>query len=323
MRTLLWLLMLSLAACAPVEVVRTPTTPQCAATAQSVPTDPRVARLIAEARRQQQLFGGQTIGVEGHLVRAGFYEAEADRAPGESTLTWQRVLDFWRSLDPDKPREVRGPGGRFVSIAALLDSLSAEGDQRAALTASVQRAALIDNPWSAAFISYLERTAGLSEAEFAFSDAHHVYVAQAFRATEAEQVGGQVDAGAYRACDIASTMPRAGDLICHTRGAGAGLDRFQALGAVLATQRALPMHCDLVVAVDRERGLLESIGGNVLQSVTLRQMALDAGSAPTLGRRYFSWQLDAEDASCADDGACAAQGNFNRQPWSVLLQWRR
>ncbi|XAH26151.1 DUF2272 domain-containing protein [Xylophilus sp. GW821-FHT01B05] len=315
--------MLSLAACAPVEVVHTPAAPQCSATAQSVPTDPRVVTLVAEARRQQQLFGGQTIDVEGHLVRSGFYEAEADRAPGESTLTWQRVLGFWRSLDPDKPREVRGPDGRFVSIAALLDRLPAEGEQRAALTASVQRAALIDNPWSAAFISYLEKTAGLSEAEFAFSDAHHVYVAQAFRVTEAERAGAQADGGAYRACDIASTTPRAGDLICHTRGAGAGLDRFQALGAVLAAQRALPMHCDLVVAVDRESGLLQSIGGNVLQSVTLRQMALDAGPAPTLSRRYFTWQADADDAACAEDGACATQGNFNRQPWSVLLQWRR
>lgn len=296
--------------------------------------DPRVATLVAEARLQHRLFGGQTIDPQGHLVQAGFYEAETDRPPGESTPTWRRVLGFWQSLDPGKPREVRGENGRFTPVAPLLEALQAQEDsgaldepQRAALANSVLRMALVDNPWSAAFISYLEKTAGLDEQEFAFSDAHHVYVEQAFRTAAAEPSAAGAVAGAYRACDIATTTPRAGDLICHTRGASAGLDGFESLRSALAARRlpplpGLPMHCDLVVAVDREHGLLESIGGNVLQSVTLRQMALDPAPVSAVSQRYFTRLPEDDAASCTGGSACAPAGNFNRQPWAVLLQWR-
>jgi hypothetical protein len=119
-----------------------------------------------------------------------------------------------------------------------------------------------------------------------------------------------------RACDITRTAPRVGDLVCQARGSGAGLDSFEKIGAVLAARRpgggALPMHCDVVVAVDALG--FDAIGGNVLQSVTLRRLAFAPGTR-WLDPSYLSDGCTAAAADCIDR-------HMSRQPWSLLLQWR-
>jgi hypothetical protein len=79
-----------------------------------------------------------------------------------------------------------------------------------------------------------------------------------------------------------------GDLACHTRGAASELDSFERIGGVLATRATggepLPMHCDVVVKVD-ERGF-DTIGGNVLQSVTRRRLDFAPGTR-TLDPSYY------------------------------------
>ncbi|MDB5915745.1 MAG: hypothetical protein JWP22_4420 [Ramlibacter sp.] len=69
---------------------------------------------------------------------------------------------------------------------------------------------------AAAFVSYLMKTAGFSRAEFEFSDSHADYVQAAFAASNTEAAGRQAT-HAFRACDVATTHPRAGDLLCATR----------------------------------------------------------------------------------------------------------
>jgi hypothetical protein len=78
------------------------------------------------------------------------------------------------------------------------------------------------------------------------------------------------------------------------------------------------MHCDLVVRADTGGDAkLETIGGNVVNSVTLSRMTLNA-------RKVLS---DAYVTRAAPVPACtrAARGcpdHHSRRPWLVVLQFR-
>lgn len=180
------------------------------------------------------------------------------------------------------------------------------------------RAAIVDTPWSAAFISHLMKTAGFSRAEFEFSDTHADYVRAALD-TSAAEAEGRESTHAFRACDIATTHPRAGDLLCATRASTVGVVKLDALAAAIAvraTGQDFPMHCDLVVRSDEGGDAkVDVIGGNVIQSVTLTRMTLNAkkvlsdlyvtGAAPRCARR-----------------AVPCPAHLGRRPWVVLLQFR-
>ena len=294
---------------------------ECTASAAS--TDARLPALLAEARRQQGLFGGQEIDAEGRLVRSGHGEAEFDRNVGETEPTWRRVESFWLALQGAGELRVRDSEGRGQRVDLLRQAVTAAGNARLnsfgggerelglsaretdTVLTSLLRASLVDTPWSAAFISYVVRYAGFTEDEFRFSEAHADYARQAF--------AGQ---GAWRACDPASTAPRPGDLLCSTRAGAALIDRFESLGEALAADRSLPMHCDLVVAVDPDGRQASSIGGNVLQSVTLRRLHLqpEAGSSRVPPPLLLSPRYAAS--------ARSAEAGFNDQPWVLLMQLR-
>lgn len=293
--------------------------PACTATAGHAPGDPRIARAIEEGRRQHQLFGGQTIERNGGLFRAGYNEAEWWHAPGESMAAWQRVAAFWRSLSDTDPPAVLTSAGWVARSAAERETNDATAAQ-VAVREALLRAAIVDTPWSATFISYLMQTAGFAPAEFRFSDSHVDYVQAAF-ATTAAEAAGEAASYAFRACDIASTKPRAGDLLCATRAATAGVVSFDALAAAMATRPAgqpFPMHCDLVVRADEGGDAkIESIGGNVVQSVTLTRMTLNAKKVLSDG--YIV--RDARGLRCAR-GVPPCRGHLNRRPWVVVLQFR-
>ncbi len=303
----------------------------CAATARAPSQDPRVAALVAEATAQHHAFGGQAIDTRGRLVQAGYQEAEFDRGDGDPVPTWRKVQRFWQALDPAEPRRVKASDSSTVDMpllrqtvrglsAARLQTFGSDAGlnarETAAIETSLARAAMVDNPWSAAFVSYMVRSAGIGSQEFVFSDAHAQYVDAAFLATAAEQAPAgsapPTDA-AYRACDIARTTPRPGDLLCHTRGPTAGIDRFASLQTALAERRrslvpgGFAMHCDIVVGVDLAAAKVDSIGGNVLQSVTRRRMDLNGARPPVLSTQY----------------AAGGDRLLNAQPWVVLLQYRK
>ncbi len=296
----------------------------CATTARRPPADARIGRAVDEARRQHRLFGGQTIERNGGLFRAGWHEAEWSRAPGESTPTWERVAGFWRALSPSEPTTLVTSAGRMTRSQAwpAPPAGTPEGARSGqAVDEALLRAAIVDTPWSAAFVSYLMKTAGFLPAEFAFSDTHADYVGAAFEASAAEAAGR--DTGyAFRACDPARTRPRAGDLLCATRAGTAGITRFGALAAALAERspgQPFPMHCDLVVRSDQGGDAkLEAIGGNVVQSVTLSRMTLNASKV--LSAAYVAGA--APRADCAGDGP-RCRGSLSRRPWVVLLQFRQ
>lgn len=123
-----------------------------------------------------------------------------------------------------------------------------------------------DKPWSAAFISWLMLEAGVPAKDFTLSGLHARYL---------RDIAGQQDAGNARFAlhPVADFTPRPGDLICATR-AGASLASLDAIAD------RTPMHCDLVML--NEGGRLESIGGNVRNSVSRSVRQVDATGRLTL-----------------------------------------
>ncbi len=119
--------------------------------------------------------------------------------------------------------------------------------------------------WSAAFVSYVMRGAGVGAREFPPSAAHAFYLdaliadAQRFPAT-----------APFLPYEVAERAPRVGDLVCADRSAAplaSWRDRAAEAG------RFRPMHCDIVVRVTA--GAVEAIGGNVRDAVTLSRFATD------------------------------------------------
>ncbi|MGJ7492756.1 DUF2272 domain-containing protein [Variovorax sp. ZT4R33] len=313
----------------------TDTASACLQTATRSPAPLRALAFAAAALQEHQAFGGQTIDAEGRLVIAGSSEAEDTRSGLGDRPPWQRVLGYWEAVDPQDgllPSQVRfgasRPADRRLleqaigqASASRLQGLGVGPDQGLevaevrALQTAVNRVAVIDTPWSAAFVSWLARQTALADGEFVFSEAHADYAGAAWQAGAAEALG-QPTRYSMRACDITQTPPRLGDLVCQARGARAGLDTFARIGDVLAERPtggvALPMHCDAVVAVDASG--FDAVGGNVLQSVTRRRLDFAPGTS-VLDASYLAEGCAAAAAGCIDR-------HLSRQPWSLLLQWR-
>lgn len=125
-------------------------------------------------------------------------------------------------------------------------------------------------PWSAAFISYLFRSAGVDEADFRWSAAHSFYLDHALQAQD--RWG---DLALYTPLDLQDHRPRPGDLVCQDRSRPVA----RRLAAVEERRRELgrfrPMHCDLVV--DARPYRLSLVGGNLRNAVRLIYLPLDDG----------------------------------------------
>ncbi|WP_256856669.1 DUF2272 domain-containing protein [Variovorax sp. KK3] len=307
--------------------------PVCLQTGTGTPSPPRALALAGAARQEHRAFGGQTLDAEGRLTASGASEAEALRGPSLRPAPWQRVIGYWQAVGTHGgrlPSQVAYGGWRPADRSLLqqaLNQASAEhlqglgvgpdqgltSQELRALRIAVDRVAVIDTPWSAAFVSWLAREAGLGPDEFAFSEAHADYAGAAWQAGAAE-ASGQATAYAMRACDAMRTPPRVGDLVCHARSDDARVADFASIGRLLASRAtggaALPMHCDVVVSVDD--GGLDAVGGNVLQSVTLRRLDFVPGTR----------RIDPSYVGCEAGTAGCVDRHMSRAPWSLLLQWR-
>ncbi len=297
--------------------------PACTANARRSTGDARIRYAIDEAHRQHQLFGAQSIERNGGMFRVGHHEAEWERPLGESTPAWQRVATFWQALSDSDPPQVMTSAGWVARSEVSRDAATNGSEGRKAELAvreALLRAAIVDTPWSAAFISFLMKTAGFSRAEFRFSDSHADYVRAALDTSDAEAAGGDATY-AFRACDVATTRPRAGDLLCATRASTVRIAKFDTLAAAMAARaagQAFPMHCELVVRSDEGGDAkLDTIGGNVVQSVTLSRMTLNAKKVLSDG--YIA--AAAPPSDCAR-GEQPCREHLTRRPWVVLLQFR-
>jgi hypothetical protein len=134
----------------------------------------------------------------------------------------------------------------------------------------VSRAPIVGNagelrPWSAAFLSWLARGAGLGADTFPATVLHWDYIERFIAPRPGDE---------FETRDPARHAPQVGDLVCNAR-AGNADDAARAAGFMrFAGLRRGAYHCDLVVAA--RPGELEAIGGNVSDVVALTRVATGA-----------------------------------------------
>ncbi|MBC7502807.1 MAG: DUF2272 domain-containing protein [Herminiimonas sp.] len=292
--------------------------------------------IAAAASREHREFGGHVIHQDGTLWKFGTVESASDSLRNPDTgneeedrfgrVAWRRVWSYWQALERHAAGEALSrkvlylPGllenadsvGRLreIDMRTLLSENQVNDPAiRAALAQAAVRAAINDAAWSAAFIAYVMDAAQLSNQQFRYSAAHAFYIQRAFQAPPDY---------AFRACDPRTTTPRPGDLLCYSRGTSPLKNFDDWKDAVNDAGFAVASHCDVVIEVDLAANKMDTVGGNVLQSVTRRTLKLDA--ANRLSRTHHPDASPAPPSQpCAIGKACTRE-NFNLQYWSVLLQ---
>lgn len=312
-------------------------------------------RIAQNAINEFNTFGGHEIDANGRIFRFGLTEAEHEEDDGGSPksslgrLGWWQVMNYWRALYGDKAPEMleaRGyedassspDAGKSAakidtSAADLLRAADAVTDPeiREILREAALRAAVTDTSWSAAFISYVVKQAGVKPEAFAFANAHRAYIYQAFAASIAE-ANKQPTETVYRACPLGTTRPRVGDMVCTQResklATTSDAEVRERIRAELAnggdTRSIRRTHCEVVASIDAKARKMYTIGGNVNQAVTARKLNL----------RHDLKFSATQTAHCGGAGSWtlphgageAANGHekcsLNDKKWFVLLQVR-
>lgn len=116
------------------------------------------------------------------------------------------------------------------------------------------------DPWSAAFVSWVMIRSGVDPRQFTRSAAHRDYLRTIIAHADDPDFK-------FRPRAPADYAPRPGDIICRGRGSTRDITDFHELPA------DAELHCDIVA--NNTGGKLESIGGNVRQSVSLSEHEVD------------------------------------------------
>jgi hypothetical protein len=331
----------------------------CDATAAK-PASELGQRIAQTAIGEFSRFGGHRVDANGRLFHFGLTEAEHEEDDGGARqasldhLGWWQVMKYWQALygsDAAAKLEARGyrdaststeatQGAAMLrsSAARLLRAAENEPDPavREVLREAALRAAIVDTSWSAAFISYVVKQAGVAEDAFRFANAHRAYIYDAF-ATSAAEVGKATDGHVYRACPLSATRPRVGDLICNQRESSLADLSEEAVRERVRTELASGTdvrsirrtHCEVVAQIDARARTMVSIGGNVLQAVSARKLNLRKRSmklsAVQKGRCGGSdrWNLTtAVSRTPGQTPQAAGKCSLNDKKWFVLLQLR-
>lgn len=234
----------------------------------------QATRIAAYACQENLAWFRPFIDADGRSSGQPVYEAEKD-ALADGVPAWKKVAGYWNGS---------GLGGDCAVVGAACRNF------------------VVDTPWSAAFVSWVMRRAGV--AGFATSSRHVDYVRAAWQASTRSP---------YRMAAPEDAAPQPGDLLCYIR-ANARTLGHDGLVERLDGNADLPMHCDIVVAATPGE-MAWLVGGNVQQAVTLRMLRLDAqGRFADLPLRDGSSPRPA----CTPDAP--AQCNLNRQDWAALLR---
>lgn len=334
----------------------------CDATAAKAPS--ALGRRIAQtAIDEYAFFDGHRIDANGRLIRFGMTESEQENAKAEpGQQGWRRVMTYWRALyggDAAAMLEARGYRGASMpaqdaqpgtqqetqkapspvllrdTAARLLSAADKETDPavREILREAALRAAIIDTPWSAAFVSYVIRQSGVAANAFAFSNAHRAFIYDAF-AVSAAEAAHEFNDRLYRACPLTATKPRVGDLICGQREPALAGASDEALRERIRTELAgspdarsvRRTHCEVVASIDAPARKMYAIGGNVARSLTARQMNLRKGLKVSADQkrncRAGRWNLPPPSTKVPGAENPTDKCSLNDQKWFVLLQLR-
>ncbi|UPG70896.1 DUF2272 domain-containing protein [Roseomonas gilardii subsp. gilardii] len=199
-------------------------------------------RIIRFALTEWQDWGG--------TVTAPGERRPPSKAPGpESSLTnFPRVLAYWRAVEEDRPVIDRN---RDLYAAALQGAATAPWREPA---------------WSAAFISWVMRSAGVDVREFPGNAAHSFYLDAII--ADARDFPAQAP---FIPRSLGGYAPAPGDLVCADRSRRPLTDWRDRLGE---TGKFRAMHCDIVVRV--APFVVEAVGGNVEDTVTMTRFPTDA-----------------------------------------------
>ncbi|BBL71706.1 hypothetical protein MoryE10_23120 [Methylogaea oryzae] len=198
-------------------------------------------RMIQLARQEWALFGRPVVNYATAPPTLSY--------PPDARLAGDGDGDGGAAEGDGKPVEIRPPFLARVILywysVSKLPIVGYEGELR---------------PWSAAFIAWLARGAGVPRAELPSTVLHWDYI---------EHILAAGEGGRFVARDARRYAPKPGDLICAPRGEG-----FVDVVSSFQRLRRGAYHCNIVVAA--RPGELDVIGGNVLDSVSLTHAALDA-----------------------------------------------
>ena len=254
--------------------------------------DPDIATRIAAVACDENIeWYRPFIDVDGRIASSTVVEAESSHLKSGASPAWLRVAAYWR--DANLLRQM----GRHQGAAECGYAGAAGG-----MASQACRSFLVDQPWSAAFISWTMQRAAVPG--FVSSPSHFDYV----RASRKNPQGSP-----YVFLDPQTTVPGMGDMLCYVRS-----NRVYGHAALAQTidggATGLKMHCDIVVAANPGGdGRAYLIGGNVQHAVTMRLLKID-----TMGRFQNLPMRSEGDVECSPDTPTAC--NFNRQDWSVLLK---
>lgn len=205
-------------------------------------------RMLRLALAEWREWGCAITGAIGPPLATGCETGSTPQSEGDPA-GFPRILAYWRAV-PDAGGAI--PSNRLRYQAAL----RGEAGQ------------LWAEPfWSAAFISWVLGAAGVDAPEFLPSASHANYLDHLDRL--AEHFPAQAP---FLPRDPAIHAPRPGDLACRDRSEQWPLRSWSERAAERGRFR--PMHCDIVVAIGP--GVVEAVGGNVADAVTLARWPADA-----------------------------------------------
>lgn len=256
---------------------------------QQSSADP-ATRVAAVACNEYMIWYRPFIDRNGRLASGTVMESETRLLGDSVSPAWRRVAGYWQESGL-----LRRMGG-FAGASDCAYAAGGSGNSPGC------RTFIIDNAWSATFISWVMARAALPG--FRGSASHIDYVRAAYQ---------RADTNAYQYLDPVHARPASGDLLCYVRGAQGALGYAGLLG-VVERGGGLNMHCEIVVAANPGNdSTAYLVGGNVQQGVSMRLLPLN--------RNGEFWSLPQRvdgGAPCSPDNAEAC--NFNRQDWAVLLK---
>src|SRR6185312_14690455 len=150
-------------------------------------------------------------------------------------------------------------------------------------------------------------------------------------ATSVAELAKTPDAHIYRACPLATTKPRVGDMICAQREPTLTDMSDEAVRERIRTELSgspdartiRRSHCEVVAHIDRGARKIYSIGGNVNQAVSARKMDLRRDMMFSMALKgncggAGSWTLPRTGQPQHGPEKCS----LNDKKWFVLLQLR-
>lgn len=177
-------------------------------------------------------------------------EPASPAQPESDPAHFPRVLAYWQAVPVDH--------GAIATNRRRYAEQLAGGRPDPALWA--------DPAWSAAFISWVFRSAGVDSREFPPSATHALYLDGLLAQAQLYPA-----AAPFRPHAPEQRVPAPGDLLCRDRSATPLRHWTERLAE---TGRIRPMHCDIVIGA--APGRVEAIGGNVGDAVTLSRFPATA-----------------------------------------------